>query len=100
MYYRVVSSFLYLILVTVFATVDFASPLVPAFEDRNAITVGEALGLSMLIYAWIASLVWPCVFLCFVFNELQQSPPRDLTYYVNQKNYAQALSLAEFGAVS
>merc|ERR1712013_33083 len=96
--YRVLSPFLYLILVTVFATVDFDSPLVPAFADRNGITVKESLGLSMLIYAWTASFVWPAVFHFVVYDQLKETPPRDLSYYVKKGEYDEALSLAEFGA--
>ena len=99
--YRVFSPLLFLSLVTVFAAVDFDSPLVPLFEDRNAITIGEALGLSMLVYAWVASCVWPCVFgFLMLGDELKQPPPRDLAYYINQGEYEQALSLGEFGAVT
>merc|ERR1719334_2522819 len=97
--YRFFSPFLYLILVTVFALVEFESPLVPEFNDRNGITEGRALGLAVLIYAWVASCVWPCVYVCFVGSAMSYPPPRDLAYYVKEKQYEHARALAEFGAV-
>jgi len=99
--YRFSSPFLYLFLVTIFATVDFGAPLVPAFEDRNGITVGETLGQNILIYAWVASCVWPSVLYIIKKQDVFGGfLPRDLMYYMKSFRYEQARSLIEFGAVT
>jgi len=52
----------------------------------------------MLIYTWVASFVWPAMLMFVVYDVLNDAPPRDLLYYVKEREYDEALSLAEFGA--
>lgn len=60
--YRVVSAFIYLILVTIFATVSsIEAEEVEEYETRNANTMKNQFGLFMFIYCWICSCVWPFI---------------------------------------
>eukprot|EP01084_Bolivina_argentea_P136848 241038_1 len=59
-FYRSLSNFIYLILITIFSVLQFESNTVEKYEVRNGITIESGIGLFMLIYTWITSCVWPC----------------------------------------
>ena len=58
--YRFLSSYIYLIIVTVFSNVKFDESYIPSYHQRNKETAESQFGLGLLIYCWIAHFIWPC----------------------------------------
>eukprot|EP01083_Nonionella_stella_P140444 430713_1 len=55
--YKVASPFIFLTLITIFCTEPFEAPKVDDFAVRNEVTY-VPFKLFMLIYSWIASVIW------------------------------------------
>ena len=66
--YKFVTFYIYLIMVTIFATLDFDEKFVPDPYERTSITLETKSGLSMLIYTWITSCIWPYVLYALVYK--------------------------------
>eukprot|EP01084_Bolivina_argentea_P154090 268642_1 len=103
--YRIISNFIYLILVTIFAMVQFETAKVEEYEIRNGITIESSFGLFMLIYAWITSCIWPCVG-CYVFitcndfastGTFNGTTTRILSELISAYSFDDAVELIEFG---
>eukprot|EP01084_Bolivina_argentea_P314901 545479_1 len=60
--YRVVSTWIYLILLTIFSSLKFEAAKIEEYETRNTITIKNEFGLFILIYTWITSFIWPYAF--------------------------------------
>ena len=60
-YYRLASSYIYLILITCFANIRFETWKVDDYDKRNNNTVNsDSIGFYMFIYVWIIYFIWPC----------------------------------------
>eukprot|EP01084_Bolivina_argentea_P314899 545476_1 len=57
--YRIVSNWIYLILLTIFSSLKFETAKIEDYETRNTITIKSEFGLFILIYTWITSFIWP-----------------------------------------
>eukprot|EP01084_Bolivina_argentea_P314900 545478_1 len=57
--YRIVSNWIYLILLTIFSSLKFEAAKIEEYETRNTITIKNEFGLFILIYTWITSFIWP-----------------------------------------
>ena len=97
--YKWLSLYMHLILVTIFATVEFESPFVPSFSERSTLTLETKPGLGMLIYTWITSCIWPIVVYKLIeqANMFKDSTNRDLATYIRQELYADVQQLLKFG---
>ncbi len=96
--YRVVSYYIYMILITIFATVSFEAKKVEEFETRNSIIIGKDLGLFMFIYAWITGPLWHCIGLFVAAIGFRgESVVRDLAVLAESKAFDEILELLEFG---
>ena len=112
--YKFVTFYILMIMVTIFATLNFDEPYVPHPSDREAITLKTKSGLGMLIYAWITSCIWPYVlFACVinakmieedVFNILSTrraweggSTSRDVIPYMYSQQCTEVAQLLKFG---
>eukprot|EP01083_Nonionella_stella_P285460 971629_1 len=96
--YRFGSLYLYLVLVTLFATVfTFDARKVPNFASRNYDVIKNPLGLSLYVYCWITSIVWP---LCLVYIRNKavniQYAGRDIARLIESDKWLVALELLEF----
>lgn len=95
--YRLLSSVILLIVVTVFATVDFSGWKVPDFEERHDDALG-ALGFFMLVYCWIATFLWPCMFVWWQEKGYSnRDPTRDMARLIESESWKEALELSVFG---
>eukprot|EP01084_Bolivina_argentea_P047435 87409_1 len=56
--YRVVTFYIYMIIITVFSCVSFEAEKVEEFQTRNNITIQTNLGLFMFIYGWVTGPLW------------------------------------------
>eukprot|EP01084_Bolivina_argentea_P168367 291996_1 len=96
--YRILSQYLYLIGITytVFATKSFSCPSCGKYEDRHYLTAA----LSVLIYTWIGSFVWPYLGKYF-YNKIGKG--LEQTQLVRDPNkldrlkWAELVALFEFG---
>ena len=61
LFYRFITAYIYLILVTIFANVSIDAPKIPDYSSRNTETIESSFGLGLLIYCWISHFIWPCV---------------------------------------
>ena len=59
--YKVLSFYVYMIIVTIFATLDFDASFVPDPSERSEITLETKSGFGILIYTWITGFVRPFV---------------------------------------
>ena len=98
--------FIYLILVTIFAAVDFEASHVEEFESRNNVTIHNSFGIFMLIYSWIVSCLWCIVPISLndygdedVDKDERTSTARDIPQLIIQQNFEDATELLEFGVV-
>eukprot|EP01084_Bolivina_argentea_P117277 208295_1 len=112
--YRILSFYLYIILITIFSSLNFNSSKVPNYQERHNITIQNSLGFAMLIYAWIAGCIWPYIFFWLEINVMQGSgimriswddednlqggfSTRDLIFYIETKQFNEARQLLKFG---
>ena len=61
LFYRFISSYVYLTIITVFSNVKFNTPEIPSYYQRREETIDSKFGLVLAIYCWIAHFIWPCV---------------------------------------
>eukprot|EP01084_Bolivina_argentea_P189660 326125_1 len=98
-YYRVLSFYIYMILITMFATINLETSEVEEFSTRNGITIKNKIGLFMLIYSWITGCIWPWAgFLTKrSSNAGVVSNIRDLRTLVEKEQFGDVVELMEFG---
>ena len=113
--YRIVSFYPYIILVTIFAIIDFDAPFVPSSRLRHHLTIDNKVGFFMLIYTWITGCIWPYIlygiFRANVIHDgmfwllyeeesnYRNSTSRDLIGYAMSKRFNEAEQLLKFGIV-
>ena len=63
--YRLISSYIYLVIVTCFANISFEAWKVDDYTKRHANTMNsDKIGFFLFLYSWIGFLIWPCSFYC------------------------------------
>eukprot|EP01084_Bolivina_argentea_P043671 80431_1 len=97
--YRIISNWIYLLLVTIFATTRFQSPKVPSYDDRHEDTMEDGFVLFMLIYSWLGSFFWPIsmVVSAIANDGALRSNARDILKLVQNGYVLEILQLIEFG---
>eukprot|EP01083_Nonionella_stella_P043394 117062_1 len=98
--YRILSFYVYMIMVTIFATVRFEEHKVPSYDQRHEITLDTTIGMGLLIYAWSASCVWPITLICGILrivDPTELASPRDLIQYLHIRQLDEARQLLQFG---
>ena len=61
-FYRLISSYIYLILVTCFANIPFEATKVDDYQSRKSSTMkSDSVGFYMFFYCWIVHFIWPCL---------------------------------------
>ena len=116
--YRIYIFYPYMIIITIFATrIEIDAPQIPDPYIRQYIMLETKTGLSILIYTWMAGLIWPYVLWYIIFTDVinkntldlaaslrweagkNYSTSRDLIGYINSKRYKEAEQLLRFGYV-
>eukprot|EP01083_Nonionella_stella_P303257 1049150_1 len=59
--YKLLSQYIYLALITVFATVHFEAYFVEPFDLRHEITFDYPFGFSLFVFCWISSVLFPLI---------------------------------------
>ena len=59
--YRLLSSYIYLIMITLLSNENINVPNVPSHNQRYKETIDSQFGFGLLIYCWISHFIWPCV---------------------------------------
>merc|ERR1712150_101969 len=98
--YRGLSHYLFMILISIFAAVDFESVRVPSYEHRNALTFGNDFGLFLFVWAWTAGIISHCSFvfvMAMVTDEGSMETTRDIVSLLKEGQVAEAEQLYLFG---
>eukprot|EP01084_Bolivina_argentea_P017570 32806_1 len=96
--YKLCSSFIFLILITIFCTVPFEAWKVENYDVRHDVVV-EPIKLFMLIYSWIASAISVCCIGYIIKNgKSDQSSVRDCTSLLLSGEFTDLINLIEFGS--
>eukprot|EP01084_Bolivina_argentea_P128795 227582_1 len=97
--YRVISSYILLIMVTIFANINFEAPKIEDYENRHQQTIENVTGFCLFIFCWIATPIWQWVGAIIVFDlENLSSVGRDIEQLSEQNNWQDVLELIKFGA--
>eukprot|EP01083_Nonionella_stella_P275232 934663_1 len=97
--YRVLSSYLYLMLVTVFAMGKFDEPKINDHRTRHAQTIENKVGLAIFVYCWIVTPIWQWIGAVIVFDYGNiSSVGRDLDQLLEDGKLLDVLELISFGA--
>eukprot|EP01083_Nonionella_stella_P126418 382625_1 len=97
--YRVLSSYLYLILVTVFAMTKFDAPKIEDYHIRNNQTIVEKGGFAIFLYCWIVTPLWQWIGAVIVFDYGNlSSVGRDVDQLMSDGKFLDVLELISFGA--
>ena len=96
--YRVISAFIYLFMVTIFATDNFESWRVPDASDRYQDTIKNKIVFTMLIYCWIGSIFWPiCMGIIAVANDGLRANARDIFKVIENGYMFELAQMIQFG---
>eukprot|EP01084_Bolivina_argentea_P098363 176774_1 len=104
--YRLVFSYIYLILVTCFANIRFESIKIDDYDNRHSNTMdSDSIGLYLFVYVWSAFFLWPCcgVVIGWVLGGLKsdnisnQSTGRSFNNLYCQQDYEGIIELCAFG---
>ena len=99
--YRAVSFYILMIVITVFASVDFSSASVPEYSDRLQSTFRQNFGIICYCLAWFGTIVSQCTFfrIVFLLNEIDDDKDtnRDILGYLVGNQLKEAQQLIEFG---
>eukprot|EP01083_Nonionella_stella_P295345 1003759_1 len=97
MLYRTVSPVLYMILITIFASVPFDSWKVEPYELRHSFIIRDERNFAAFIFCWIVSFFMPC-YVFFYFKWLADGQPtRDLRKLAALGQWDDILDLILFG---
>merc|ERR1712228_1126164 len=97
--YRFLSHYILLILITIFAAVDFDSDSVPEFTDRNSITFAHELGLIFFVWSWMGGIIshWAFIGGHIFYDSKEAETNRDIVEYLIDGQFAEAEQLLMFG---
>ena len=100
--YRVLSFYPYMIMITVFAIMDFEAIWIPSSESRYHVTIKHKFGFFMLMYTWIAGCIWQVV--CYILLktgklDMKSASVRDIRKYIRWGKFEEAQQLLRFGYV-
>eukprot|EP01084_Bolivina_argentea_P137849 242784_1 len=100
-FYRIMSFYIYMILITIFSSVHFESQLVDNYKIRNNNTIQNEFGLFMLIYGWISGPLWMLIgwniFREWGILKENAATTRDLLVLAEGKNFIDVIELFECG---
>eukprot|EP01084_Bolivina_argentea_P005123 9678_1 len=97
--YRVISAWILLIMVSVFATTNFDLPKIQSYEARRSQTIIDNIGFALFIYAWITTPIWQWIGAVVVFDyKSLSSTARDVEQLIHDKKWNEVIELIEFGA--
>eukprot|EP01083_Nonionella_stella_P172767 593932_1 len=97
--YRVLSSYLYLILVTVFAMTKFDAPKIEDYQTRHRQTIKDKVGFALFLYCWIVTPLWQWIGAVIVFDYGNlSSVGRDVDQLMSDGKLLDVLELISFGA--
>eukprot|EP01083_Nonionella_stella_P209436 759212_1 len=101
--YRISSSLLLLILITVFIFVDYENNSfwnVPRWAERRRDSLDNTVGTVLFLYCWVSTLIWPLgmTMWYFAFFVESGSDTRDLNELIKAQRWIEVLELLEFGA--
>ena len=98
--YRALSHYIFMILISIFAAVDFESFSVPSYDHRHRITFGSDLGLFLFVWAWTAGIISHVSFY-FVMNRMgadgAKETTRNIVTLLRYRQIAEAEQLYLFG---
>ena len=97
---KTVTFWIYLLLITIFAAVDFESATVPTYSSRNSTTFDSSFGLFCFIWCYLAGSISQCVSCCvlwIVTDSPDKDTTRDVFLYLQGKQWNEAMQLLEFG---
>merc|ERR1712228_742669 len=99
MFYSFLSHYVLLILITIFAAVDFDSDSVPKYTDRNSITFAHELGLIFFVWSWLGGIIAHCAFIgvSSYGDSNEADTNRDIVEYLEADQFAEAEQLLIFG---
>merc|ERR1712228_12763 len=99
-FYRFLSHYIFLILITIFADNDFDSVSVPKYTDRNLMTFGRDLGTLFFVWSWIGGIIAHCASIGVMkYGGIGRNADtnRDIVEYLSAKQFAEAEQLLMFG---
>eukprot|EP01084_Bolivina_argentea_P281979 482566_1 len=97
--YRVISSYIFLIICTIFAMTDFDAPMIENYSTRHHQTLQNDICLALFIYCWIATPIWQLSGAIIVFDHGNiMSIGRDIDQLIVDGQLNEALELISFGA--
>ena len=97
--YRVISSWLLLIAVSVFLSIKFDARFIQSYEERVEQTINHSIGFFMFIFCWTATPIWQWVAAVLVFDYGNiGSVGRDMKQLIFDGNWKEVIELISFGA--
>ena len=97
--YRISTHILYMILITIFATVNFDAWKVPDYSERNYITMVYSGGKLLFIWAWITTFI-NIISLYIIKKYAYESPTaRAITIYLKEGLVQDVAELMIFGTI-
>ena len=96
--YRILSSWLFLIIITITATIKFDAWKIDDYQTRHNLTFNQNIGLFFYIFTWIAQPIWQWVaaIVVFDYNNLH-SVSRDVKQLCQQNQWKDVIELIQFG---
>ena len=96
--YRVISSWILLITISIFATTDFDGPEIQPYAMRHHQTI-ETSGIALFLFCWLATPIWQWVGAVAVFDYKNlASLGRDVVQLIHDGKLLDVLELIRFGA--
>ena len=97
--YRAISSWILLIIVTIFATTEFHADYIDDYDERYGQTIGNDTGLGLFMFCWIATPIWQWVGSIIIFHYRNlASVGRDIVQLAKDEKWLQVLELVKFGS--
>eukprot|EP01084_Bolivina_argentea_P250454 419604_1 len=97
-FYRYVFSFVFLILITIFACVEFEAWKVEEFQVRHQMIISDDFGFLLLIYCWISAVLTVLFVFKMDYNVFQPiGSTREFKTLIRNRKFVDALNLLSFG---
>eukprot|EP01084_Bolivina_argentea_P128794 227580_1 len=99
-WYRIISSYILLIMATIFANVNFEATKIEDYENRHGQVIENVAGFCLFIFCWVATPIWQWVGAIIVFDfQNLSSVGRDIEQLSQQHNWQDVWELIKFGAI-
>eukprot|EP01084_Bolivina_argentea_P027755 51561_1 len=91
-YYRIISFYLFITIVTIFSSIDFKTDKIPNYQQRHNITIENSLGFSILCLTWICGFISHMTLVILIKTDHIDDGAFDLTWTYNVREFGQLSS--------